>query len=147
LREKSFGQRRKFGQAGGNFRLWEPERFFSVVTNIECTCALFGRAIKKNEKMRSFDNFTGKMLRKGWICLDFPYCAGGRGKCRAASRHVSPDGPVLVLPGSQRHFCLFGLLVFPGFIERLRLGHFAIAQRLYPSTWGRALYFSAYIRR
>ena len=43
LREKSFGQRRKFGQAGGNFRLWGPERFFSVVPNIECTCALYGR--------------------------------------------------------------------------------------------------------
>jgi hypothetical protein len=43
LREKSFGQRRKFGQAGGNLRIWSNEQFFSVVTNIECTCALYGR--------------------------------------------------------------------------------------------------------
>ena len=43
LREKPFGQRRKFGQAGGNFRLWGPERFFSVAPNIECTYALYGR--------------------------------------------------------------------------------------------------------
>jgi len=31
------------GRQGGNFRLWGPERFFSVVPNIECTYALYGK--------------------------------------------------------------------------------------------------------
>ena len=31
LREKSFGQRLKFGAQGGNLCLWGPERFFSVI--------------------------------------------------------------------------------------------------------------------
>jgi len=40
-----------------------------------------------------FDNFTGKMIGKGLICLDYPLCAGGRGKSRPALRHVSLSGP------------------------------------------------------
>jgi len=36
-REKSFGQRPKFGQAGGNLSLWGPERFFLVARNAKCT--------------------------------------------------------------------------------------------------------------
>jgi hypothetical protein len=45
-REKSFGQRLKFGQAGGNLCLWGPERFFSGVPDPESTYPLFGRAEK-----------------------------------------------------------------------------------------------------
>jgi len=44
-REKSFGQRLKFGQVGGNLCLWGPERFFSGVLNLESTYPLFGRTI------------------------------------------------------------------------------------------------------
>jgi hypothetical protein len=43
-REKSFGQRLKFGLLGGNLCLWGPERFFSVVRNADCTNAFPGRA-------------------------------------------------------------------------------------------------------
>jgi hypothetical protein len=46
------------------------------------------------------NNFTGKMIEKGLIFLDYPYFAGRRGQSRAASRNVSLTRPVLVQPGS-----------------------------------------------
>jgi len=44
-REKSFGQRPKFGQVGGNLSLWGPERFFLVAMNAKCTYSLSGRTL------------------------------------------------------------------------------------------------------
>ena len=44
-REKSFGQRLKFGLSGGKFVPLGPRTIFLGRPNIECTYALFGRAI------------------------------------------------------------------------------------------------------
>ncbi len=38
------GRGSNLGQAGGNFCLWGPERFFSIVRNALYTYPLFGRA-------------------------------------------------------------------------------------------------------